>query len=55
MYKLTTEKWGNVIIRMSDNSFIPMDPANTDYQKYLTWLEKGNTPVPADPILAEDK
>lgn len=24
------------------------DPANTDYQEYLKWLEAGNTPLPAD-------
>jgi len=27
-----------------------MDPANTDYQAYLRWLEDGNTPLPPDPI-----
>jgi hypothetical protein len=36
------------IKRLSDNAFIPMDPANTDYQEYLEWLEAGNTPSPAD-------
>jgi hypothetical protein len=30
------------------NLFIPFDPANTDYQKYLEWLDAGNTPLPAD-------
>lgn len=27
---------------------IPADPANTDYQEYLKWLEEGNEPLPAD-------
>jgi hypothetical protein len=27
---------------------IPFDPANTDYQAYLKWLDDGNTPLPAD-------
>jgi hypothetical protein len=38
----------NCIKRLADNAFIPFDPANTDYQKYLEWLEEGNTPEPAD-------
>ena len=29
-------------------SFIPLDPANVDYQEYLKWLEEGNEPEPAD-------
>ena len=36
------------IKRIADNAFIPFDPANTDYQKYLEWLEAGNQPLPAD-------
>jgi hypothetical protein len=36
------------IKRLSDNAFIPFDPANTDYQDYLAWLELGNEPLPAD-------
>jgi hypothetical protein len=36
------------IKRLSDNAFIPFDPANTDYQEYLKWLEEGNEPFPPD-------
>lgn len=38
----------NTIQRLSDNAFIPFDPANTDYQQYLKWLEEGNVPEPAE-------
>ena len=27
---------------------IPINPANTDYQAYLEWVEDGNTPEAAD-------
>ena len=36
------------IKRLSDNAFIPFDPANTDYAEYLAWLDDGNEPLPAD-------
>jgi hypothetical protein len=50
MYKLIKNIAGgvNIVQRLSDNAFIPFDPANTDYQAYLKWLEEGNTPLPAD-------
>lgn len=50
MYKKITLKGieQNVVLRLSDNAFIPFDPANTDYQAYLKWVEAGNTPLPAD-------
>jgi hypothetical protein len=51
MYKLKSPCVGepaNCIQRLSDNAFIPFDPANTDYQAYLKWLEEGNTPEAAD-------
>ena len=38
----------NEIRRTTDNTYIPFDPANTDYQAYLKWLDEGNTPEPAD-------
>lgn len=46
MYQLTSEP--SQVKRIADNAFIPFDPANTDYQEYLKWLEEGNEPLPAD-------
>ena len=49
MYKLMKSNSGvDFVIRLSDNAFIPMNEANTDYQAYLKWLDEGNTPLPAD-------
>jgi hypothetical protein len=31
----------NVILRVADNAFIPMNPANTDYQAFLKYKAEG--------------
>ena len=36
------------IKRLPDGAVIPFEPANTDYQAYLKWIEEGNTPLPAE-------
>ena len=50
MYKLCPlfENKQVSIIRIFDNACIPFDPANTDYQAYLKWLEEGKAPEPAE-------
>jgi hypothetical protein len=50
MYKLLINPYTNTqsIYRIAENTVIPMDEANTDYQVYLKWLEEGNTPLPAE-------
>lgn len=52
MYKTLKNIDGTIsttsIQRISDNATIPFDPANTDYQAYIKWLEEGNTLLPAD-------
>jgi len=52
MYKLTKPlKLGEepvCIVRVTDNTFIPVNLENGDYQEYLKWLAEGNTPEPAD-------
>ena len=50
MYKLSPiPKDGfESVVHLGMNISIPFDPANTDYQAYLKWLEEGNTPQAAD-------
>jgi hypothetical protein len=44
MYKL----FSSYIKRLSDNAFIPFDPANTDYQEFLRYKEAGGKVYEAD-------
>jgi hypothetical protein len=53
MYKLVKNPITNEInvVNKQDGNVllsIPFDPANTDYQEYLAWIEAGNEPTPAD-------
>ena len=51
MYKLIKPVFGTEsksVLRLTDFAQIPFDPANTDYQAYLKWLEEGNQPLPPD-------
>ena len=53
MYKLVNNSYGgeaSMIQRLSDNAFIPMSEANTDYQAYLAWVAEGNEPLPANEV-----
>ena len=52
MYKLVKSnfegKEPSCVQRLLDGTFIPFDPNNTDYIKYLEWVAEGNEPLPAD-------
>ena len=51
MYKIIPNLMGgepNCVKRLSDNAYIPFDPANTDYIAYLAWLAEGNQPEAAE-------
>lgn len=55
MYKLTNFPIKlpgqlDLILRTTDNLFIPSDPQNSQYREYLAWIAEGNTPEPADPL-----
>lgn len=43
-----TGSLSSTVLRMQDEAYIPNDPANRDYQDFLTWLAAGNIPDPPD-------
>ena len=61
MYKLLQQnEFGKTttVQRLTDNAFIPFDPANTDYQAFLKYQAEGGkvygadeeVPTPADEV-----
>lgn len=50
MYKLIKSLDGVIrnVLRMEDNTFIPMTEDNTDFVEYQKWLALGNKPLPPD-------
>jgi hypothetical protein len=49
-YKLINKPNGELscIKIIGQETAIPLNPANTDYQAYLAWLDEGNEPLPPD-------
>jgi hypothetical protein len=43
MYQLAKTLSGEMIVRVADNAWIPMNEQNSDYQQYLAWVAEGNT------------
>lgn len=39
----------NIIYRVVDGAWIPEDPDNVDYQRYLKWVEEGYEAEPYKP------
>jgi cytochrome c len=48
LLNLVTKEIAPCVKRNLDGAVIPFDQANTDYQAYLKWLEKGGVPLQAD-------
>jgi len=58
MYKLSKMSWEKEptsIQRLADNTFIPFDPANTDYQAFLKYQAEGGKVYGADEEIPADE
>ena len=38
----------NTVYRVSNSSYIPLDPANSDAKEFAKWLSEGGIPEPAE-------
>jgi hypothetical protein len=43
MYQIAQTLGEQMIVRVSDSAWIPMNEQNSDYQQYLAWVAEGNT------------
>lgn len=46
--KMFSGQIADMVCRLSDNAFIPFDPANKDASEFAKWLQAGNKPEPAE-------
>lgn len=40
------------VMRVADQTIVPLAPGNVDYAEYQAWLDEGNQPDPAPEPLA---
>jgi len=44
-YELIERMGDRIIHHIPSDSFIPIDPANSDYQRFLIWNAEQETPI----------
>jgi len=49
MYYVYTNWENKQFIVKNFTTWIPVDPSNSDYQQYLSWIAEGNVPEEFDP------
>jgi len=49
MYQISNIFSDEMIVRVADGAWIPLDPANSDYAAYLAWVAEGNTATEYSP------